>query len=59
MAVVEGNWHDNTRSNPGRDWSHFTQAKYSMKGMNEIILPTAMDKKLGWVGSLVLVRQAL
>ena len=45
MAIVVGNGHDDTSSNPRRDWLHFTLALIPLgKGMNPIILPPAMGK---------------
>ena len=44
LVIVAGNGHGDSRSNPGRDWllSHSTNTL--AKGMNPIILPSAMGK---------------
>ena len=42
IVIVVGIGHDDTSSNPGRDWLHSTNALGN--GMNPIILPPAMGK---------------
>ena len=43
IVIVVGIGHDDTSSNPGRDWLHFNTNALG-KGMNPIILPPAMGK---------------
>ena len=42
MVIVAGCGHDDTSSNPGQSWLHFTNTLG--KGMNPNILPPAMGK---------------
>ena len=58
MVIVVKNWHWNTSSNHARCWLHVTYFTNILeRGMNPTILPPAMGKYLGRLGSLPLVRQ--